>query len=66
MGHNRRISAGKIIQNSILKIDSLPRIVQDDAISSYYSKDDFDKLGDNEKTLRVKYAVTEGFLYYWK
>jgi len=51
--YNLCISAGKkIIQNSILKIDSLPRIVQDDAVSSYYSKNDFDKLGERKSFKR--------------
>ena len=51
--YNLCINAGKkIIENSILKIDMLPRIVQDDSISSYYSKDDFDNLGDRKSFTR--------------
>jgi len=47
------INAGKkLIENSILKIDTLPRIVQNDSKSSYYSKADFDNLGDRKSFKR--------------
>jgi len=42
----------KLFENSILKIDTLPRIVQNDSKSSYYSKADFDNLGDRKSFKR--------------
>jgi len=47
------IKAGKkLIEKSILKIDTLPRTIQDDFISLYYSKSDFGDLGDRKNFKR--------------
>lgn len=47
--YNLCIDAGKkVIKRSLLKIDSINPLIQDESKSSYYSNDDFEKLGNRK------------------
>ena len=51
--YNLCIDVGKkIIDRSILKIHTLPRVIQDDSVATYYSAKDFEKLEDRKNFRR--------------
>ena len=51
--YRQRLDVGKkIIDRSILKIHTLPRVIQDDSVATYYSAKDFEKLEDRKNFRR--------------